>query len=335
MILLKKRVHSSAVAAQVATANPSDPLHLKYRPKDFDDVVGQDAVVKSLRGIFTPQATVPHSFLFTGPSGTGKTTLARIIASNLGALAINILEIDAARYSGIDSMREILNGSQYVSLGMSPVKIIIIDECHALSKQTWQTLLKKVEEPEPHLYWIFCTTESEKVPKTIRTRCHAYDMKPVPWDLLAGYLEEIVKLEGLKIPPEFISLAARKSDGSVRQGLVFVSMLNGIVEKAQALQLLEDFEAQEKGPLGLARMLCKGCKWDDARKALLEMDEQVSPETIRMTVLSYVAAALKNTAGEKEAERLLAILSTFSTQPWNSSERLAPALLAIGLLTLG
>lgn len=312
---------------------PAVPLHLKYRPDNFDDIVGQDAVVANLRALFD-QNRVPHSFLFTGPAGTGKTTLARIIAKNLDCEDINVLEIDAARYSGIDSMREILTGAQYVALGASNRKVIIIDECHALSKATWQTLLKKVEEPEDHLYWVFCTTEAEKVPKTIRTRCHAYDLKPVQWDMLAAYLEEVIALEGLQIDQNFVHIAARRADGSVRQGLVFISMLNGIVEKADALRLLDDFEVQDTAPVSLARALVKGCRWNDARAILLQL-EDIAPETIRMTVLTYTTAALKNTESEKDAERLLAILSYFSTQPWNASERLAPALLAVGHLTLG
>lgn len=312
----------------------AQPLHVKWRPADFDLVIGQDAVVQNLTQLFKAKR-VPHTFLFTGPSGTGKTTLARIIARKLGCDDQSIIEVDAARYSGIDQMRELLTGAQYVSMGASKTRFYIIDECHALSKATWQTLLLSTEEPADHLYWAFCTTEPEKVPKTIRTRSHAYDLKPVKWDMLAEFLGYICEQEKLTVKPDFIDLAARKAEGSVRQALVFLSVLDGIVQKEDALRLLEDAEGAEGGPVDLARMLVsgRGCTWPAARK-LIEGMSDVAPETIRMTVLHYATNALLKTDGPKEAQKLLAVIQAFSG-PCNSSEKLAPILLAVGGLLMG
>ena len=145
------------------------PLHIKWRPQKLNDVISHAFVVSSLKALLK-EKECPHSFLFTGPSGVGKTTLARIVASYLEAA---VLEIDAATNTGIDAMRAVQDMARYKAID-NEKRVVIIDECHALSKQTWQSLLKIVEEPPAHLYWAFCTTEPDKVPATIKTRCVQY-----------------------------------------------------------------------------------------------------------------------------------------------------------------
>lgn len=127
------------------------PLHVRLRPLELDGVIGQDAVVNSLVSLLEGNA-VPHAYLFTGPSGVGKTTLARILARMTDCDDANIMEIDAATNSGIDNMRLVTQLAQYRGIGSSPNKFIIIDECHALSKATFQSLLLAIEEPPPHVY---------------------------------------------------------------------------------------------------------------------------------------------------------------------------------------
>jgi replication-associated recombination protein RarA len=310
---------------------PQDPLHIRYRPKTLSDVIGQDAVVQSLTRMFKDR-DVPHCFLFTGPSGTGKTTLARIVAASVGCAPVNLIEVDAARYSGIDAMRELLTGAQYAPLTASVVKAIIIDECHALSKPTWQTLLLSTEQPPPHLFWFFCTTEPDKVPATIRTRAMAYDLKPVRWDVLAEYMENIAIVEKMSVKKDFIEMAARRAQGSVRQGLVFLAILNGITDQADAARLVEGAETGEGAVIDLARMIAtgKGFGWSAARKLVEELSD-TSPETIRLTVVNYTATALMGSDDLKNVQRYLAVLNAFS-QPCNPSERMAPILLSIGSL---
>ena len=152
-------------------------------------MLGQNAVVQSLQH-FEQSGTWPHTFLFTGPSGCGKTTLARIIARKVGCQRQNLLEVDAATHTGIDAMRELADQLQYRGIG-GDVKVAIIDECHALSKQSWQSLLKIVEEPPNHVYFVFCTTETGKVPNTISTRAASYTLGPLPQDAIVQFVEDI------------------------------------------------------------------------------------------------------------------------------------------------
>ena len=173
-----------------------EPLHIKYRPRSLQDVRGQDAVVDSLTTALK-KSTRPHSFIFTGPSGCGKTTLARILAEKFGCSPQNVIEIDAATNNGIDSMREVTSTLRYNGFGDTPNKAIIIDECHALSKAAWQSLLKSVEEPPAHVFFFFCTTENGKVPETINTRCQSYFLKPLRFDDLMDLLEFVVDEEAL------------------------------------------------------------------------------------------------------------------------------------------
>ncbi len=293
---------------------------MKLRPKELGEVVGQDAAVRAL------QKANSHAFLFTGPSGVGKTTLARIMADRFNS---EVTELDAATYSGIDVMREITMTAQYASLS-GKAKAYIIDECHALSKATWQSLLKSVEEPPPHVYWFFCTTEQEKVPQTIRTRCMTLDLKPVRKDTLAEYLEAVAEQEELEVAGEIIDLVATQADGSVRQALVFLSAVNGVEDRKEALALLDTAE-EKKEIIDLVRMLVagKGLTWPGIIAMLEKVGDQ-NPESIRLVMVNYLASTLMRTKDEKQALRLLSLLQLFSSRPWNQSEKFAPLLLVIG-----
>lgn len=304
-----------------------EPLHIRYRPMALKEVIGQKEVVASLAAMIKGKSR-PHSFLFTGPSGCGKTTLARIIADEFECSKANVIEADAATNNGIDDMRGITETLRYTGFGDTPNKMIIIDECHALSKAAWQSLLKAVEEPPPHVFFAFCTTDPGKVPETIKTRCISYNLKPLKFDDIMDLLEMVADEERLDVTKSLLTAVARACDGSPRQALVQLATVLDCTSDAEILSLLEQpFENKEIIDL-CRKMIERDLTWKDAVGTLGAMTE-MSPESIRIVVTNYVAGCLMRAKSEKEVPRLLDILAAFS-KPCNPTDKLAPILLALG-----
>ena len=231
-------------------------LARKYRPTKFSDLVGQDILVQILsNGI--AENRLPHAFILTGIRGTGKTTTARIIARALNCIGIDgksditpspcdkcehcqaiaddrhidVIEMDAASRTGIDDIREVIEASRYKAVS-ARYKIYIIDEVHMLSKNAFNALLKTLEEPPPHVKFIFATTEIRKIPDTILSRCMRFDLKRIDEETLKNHFKNITMLEGKSIEDEALDLIARAADGSVRDGL---SILDQAIMLSQSL----------------------------------------------------------------------------------------------------
>lgn len=289
-----------------------ESLHVVLRPKTLDGVVGQDSVVASL-GRLLKGGRIPHTFLFTGPSGCGKTTLAKIIAVAVGCSSEGIIEIDAATNSGVDKMRAVTAQLSFRAFGPKPSKMVIIDECHALSNSAWQALLKITESPPPHVYFTFCTTEPTKVPKTIKTRSHAYDLDPVGKKVIEQMLEDTVVGCGLYLPAEeAYSVIARASEGSPRQALVYLSMCDGAQSMDEVYDILK--EPMEGGEaFDLARLLFarRGMNWKAAQELLNKIKDQ-NPESIRIVINRYATAAALRSTSDKDVMKALSVMDAFS-----------------------
>ncbi len=189
-------------------------LYRKYRPKKFIEVIGQDHVIKVLEGALKAEK-VSHAYLFAGSRGTGKTSVARIFAEELGASANDVYEIDAASNRGIDDVRELREGVQVLPFE-SPYKVYIIDEVHMLTKEAFNALLKTLEEPPRHAIFILATTEMDRLPETIISRCQTFNFKRPSREVLRTMVLTVAKKEGFKLEPDAAELVATLGDGSFR-----------------------------------------------------------------------------------------------------------------------
>ena len=192
-------------------------LYRKYRPKTFDEVLGQDHIVKILESS-VEAGKVSHAYLFVGTRGTGKTSVARIFAREIGVSANDMYEIDAASNRGIEDMKELRDGVWVLPFD-SKYKVYIIDEVHMLSKDAWGALLKTLEEPPKHVIFILATTEFHKVPDTIISRCQVFTFRKASEAICKTMLEKVAKKEGFELDQGGAELLAILADGSFRDAL--------------------------------------------------------------------------------------------------------------------
>src|SRR5580658_3719766 len=238
----------AAAKDQAGKQAPYRVLARKYRPARFEDLIGQDAMVRTLSNAFDLER-IHQAYILTGVRGVGKTTTARILARafnyELSARAgrpavtrpaihmpelgvhcqaiiesrhVDVLEMDAASHTGIDDVREIIESARYKPV-MARTKVYIIDEVHMLSKQAFNGLLKTLEEPPEHVKFLFATTEVEKVPITVRSRCIRFDLRRIESGPMIAHLRNICAAEGVAAEPEALALIARVAEGSVRDAL--------------------------------------------------------------------------------------------------------------------
>ncbi|HEX8666281.1 MAG TPA: DNA polymerase III subunit gamma/tau [Beijerinckiaceae bacterium] len=266
-------------------ASPYRVLARKYRPRTFDDLIGQDAMVRTLSNAFET-GRIPQAWMLTGVRGVGKTTTARILARALNyelpddkaagptirmprlgvhcepimeSRHVDVLEMDAASHTGIDDVRQITDGVRYAPVA-ARYKVYIIDEVHMLSDKAFNAFLKTLEEPPPHAKFVFATTEIRKVPVTILSRCQRFDLRRVSAEMLVQHLERICAAEGVAAEPEALAAIARAAEGSVRDslslldqaiahgaGTVTAGTVRDMLGLADRAQVIDLFEAIMRG----------------------------------------------------------------------------------------
>lgn len=262
----------------------------KWRSQTFDDVVGQDHVVRTLKNAIN-RNRIAHAYLFVGPRGTGKTSLARLFAKALNctggpkadfdvndpaciAIAegshLDVIEIDGASNNGVDQVRDLRDTVRYAP-AQGKFKVYIIDEVHMLSVQAFNALLKTLEEPPEHVKFVFATTEPQKVLPTIVSRCQRFDLKPIPAPLIVERLKKIAKAEKIKISDEALASIARLADGGMRdaQSILdqMISFCGGEISEPDVLDVYGLVSAEKV--TALAAALAAG----DHKKIVAIVDE--------------------------------------------------------------
>jgi DNA polymerase-3 subunit gamma/tau len=306
-----------------AAASPYRVLARKYRPQSFAELIGQDAMVRTL-GNAIASGRIAHAFLLTGVRGVGKTSTARLVAKALNCIGpdgrggptidpcgqcepcraiaegrhIDVTEMDAASHTGVDDVREIIEAVRYSAVS-ARFKIYIIDEVHMLTKNAFNALLKTLEEPPAHVKFLFATTEVNKVPVTVLSRCQRFDLRRIPAEKLVDHFRRIAEIEQVSIEPDALLMIARAAEGSARDGL-------SLLDQAIAHGGGEVKTEAVRDMLGLAdrgrvRRLLSLLLAGDASGSLTELDEAqalgIDPTALLRGLMEQVHAASRAKAG--------------------------------------
>lgn len=270
-------------------------LYQRVRPSSFAEVVGNRETVASLVAL-TSQENPPHAFLLTGPSGCGKTTLGRIVALALGIRAEDVetqtgdySERDSAQFRGIDMIREIRSGAAYVGLH-GHRRVWLLDECHKLTNDAMNALLKGLEDPPSHAYFVLGTTEPQRLLETIRSRCSIHRVMPLSEADMVRLLNRIASGEGHRLTRQQLGAIHERAEGKPRVAInLLEKVLAASLESRDAI--VTDHEAIRERSDGLARALVKREGWR-AVAAILSQVEEDDVEAVRRSVIGYCSAVL-------------------------------------------
>jgi len=264
-------------------------LYLKYRPNHLDEIVGNQDIVDVLKSQLSGNQPMPHSILFHGPTGCGKTTLGRIIANELGAKGSDLREIDSADFRGIDTVRDIRKQSAYKPLE-GPCRVWIMDEIHMGTKDAQNALLKALEDTPNHIYYILCTTDPQKLLPTIRGRCSQFQVKPLLEREMKILLRRIVTAEGESITKEVYEQIVQDSLGHPRNALQILAQVLAVKEEKRLDVAKKSAETQSK-TIELCRALVNRESWKKISNILKGLKDE-EPEQIRRAILGYCQAVL-------------------------------------------
>lgn len=279
-------------------------LHLAYRPTTFDEIIGNVSLIESLKTVLEKDSC-PSTFLFQGPSGSGKTTIARIIAKEVGAREQDVKELNIADTRGIDAARKIIENARFMPFG-GVAKVYILDETHKSTADFQNALLKILEEPPKNTYFILCTTEPEKLLKTVRNRCTTYQVNSLRRSELVKLIKKVVMGESRrKFPKEAVEKISIAADGCPRQALVILDSVIGM-ENEKIENAVNNFSFHKENVIELCRALLQGKKWKEVTGIIKGIEEE--PENVRYAVLGYMSNVLLS---GKQSDRAFLVIDEF------------------------
>ncbi|HUW91252.1 MAG TPA: AAA family ATPase [Candidatus Nanopelagicaceae bacterium] len=273
-------------------------LYNKYRPKDLSEIKGNIDTVTTLQSMLSDIDSCPHSFLLHGATGCGKTTIGRIIAKELGCVGSDFKEVDSADFRGIDTIREVRKNSNFMAMEGTN-RVWLIDECHKLTNDAQNALLKILEDPPKHVYFILCTTDPQKLLATIKGRCSQFQVNPLEESQMFSLLRGIARKEGEKLDKEILNQIIETSQGHPRNAIVILEqVLNA--DEDQRLEISKRAEATQNQIIDLCRVLIKGGSWTEIKVILAGLKTE-QPESIRRVVLGYCQAILLKSQNDRAA----------------------------------
>lgn len=295
-------------------------LYRAYRPQKFSEIAGQEHITETLSEEIRAKK-ISHAYLFSGSRGLGKTTIARIFARDIGCSDNDLYEIDAASHTQVDHMRELIEGV-YTLPFESPYKVYILDEAHMLSKGAWNALLKTLEEPPAHVVFILATTEKNKVPDTVLSRCQVFEFKKPTRAGLSKLISSVAKSEGYTLEQGVVELVALLSEGSYRDALSTLEKVFS-VSKDKTISRAEAEKATGAPRRELVVGLVDALSGGDANKALMTIQKAQGQDIDMSLYLSLVLEYMRQVLLVRHAPELQQGINEELGEEFESVKRIA------------